>query len=161
MTNPKRAWVPAPLPKGFPPPVGPYTPAVRAGNLVFVSGQTPRDPVTGEVGTADVQIQARRTLHNLKHVLQAADASLEDVVSVTVYLANGEHWGAFNEVYKEFFTEPYPTRTAVGCQLRGILVEVSAIAMLGVEGGWKPAGPPTSSAPGGTGKGFRADMTLY
>lgn len=162
MTNPKRAWVPAPLPEGFPPPVGPYTPAVRAGNLVFVSGQTPRDPVTGEIGAAELQVQARRTLHNLKHVIEAAGGTLEDIVSVTVYLANEEHWGEFNEVYKEFFTEPYPTRTAVGCQLRGILVEVSAIAMLGTSSGWKPAGTPTPSGPsGGSGKGFRPDMTLY
>jgi 2-iminobutanoate/2-iminopropanoate deaminase len=159
MPNPKRAWVPAPLPKGFPPPVGPYTPAVRAGNLVFISGQTPRDPVTGEVGNPDVQVQARRTLHNLKHVVEAAGATLDDIVSVTVYLANEEHWGAFNEVYKEFFTEPYPTRTAVGCSLRGILVEVSAIALVG--GGGGAAAPAPAAPSGGTGKGFRPDMTLY
>ena len=156
MPNPKRAWVPVPNPAGYPPPVGPYTPAIRAGNLVFVSGQTPRDPATGDVGAADLPVQARRTLHNLKHVVEAAGATLDDIVSVTVYLANEEHWGAFNEVYKEFFTEPYPTRTAVGCSLRGILVEVSAIALIG--GGAAAAAP---QAPGGAGKGFRPDMTLY
>ncbi len=154
MSNSKRAWFPAPNPKGFPPPVGPYTPAVRAGNLIFVSGQTPRDPITGDSGNPDVKVQARRTLFNLKTVLTAAGATLDDVVSVTVYLADMEAWPAFNEVYTEFFSEPYPTRTAVGCTLRGILVEISAIAL--VEGGAAGQGPP----PGGA-KGFRPDMTLY
>lgn len=147
MTVAKRVWSPAPRPEGYPPPVGPYSTAVRAGNLVFVSGQTPRDPVTGDIGHADVRVQARRTLYNLKAVLGAAGAVLEDVVSVTVYLAEENDWGAFNEVYLEFFKEPYPARTAVGCQLRGILVEVSAIAM--VEGA--SAGQ----------RGLRANMTLY
>lgn len=147
MTVAKRAWAPAPRPEGYPSPAGPYTPAVRAGNLLFVSGQTPRDPVTGEVGHAEVRLQARRTLYNLKAVLRAGGASMEDVVSVTVYLADENDWDAFNEVYREFFSEPFPTRTAVGCQLRGILVEVSAIAMV--------------DASGSTAKGFRPDMTLY
>ncbi|MBI3792134.1 MAG: RidA family protein [Gemmatimonadetes bacterium] len=151
MSAPKRAWTPAPAPKGFPPPVGPYTPAVRAGNFVFVSGQTPRDPTTGDVGHPEIAVQARRTLYNLKSVLAAAGATLDDVVSVTVYLSDEDNWAAFNEIYKEFFKEPYPTRTAVGCQLRGILVEVSAIAMVA----------DSTPAPGGAGKGFRPDMTLY
>ena len=150
MTYSKRVWSAAPLPKGYPLPVGPYTPAVHAGSFVFVSGQTPRDPVTGETGKEDIQVQSRRTLFNLKAVLGAAGATLDDVVSVTVYLANEEDWGAFNEVYKEFFKEPYPTRTAIGCSLRGILVEVSAIAMV-----VPSTGSPTPS------KGFRSDMTLY
>ncbi|MBI2796961.1 MAG: hypothetical protein HYX65_09695 [Gemmatimonadetes bacterium] len=147
MTVAKRAWSPAPRPDGYPPPVGPYSSAVRAGNLVFVSGQTPRDPATGDIGQADLKVQARRTLYNLKAVLRAAGAGLEDVVSVTVFLADEKDWGDFNEVYTEFFKEPYPSRTAVGCQLRGILVEVSAIAMV------------DASASGS--KGFRPDMTLY
>lgn len=150
MSSSKRAWTPLPGPQGFPPPVGPYTPAVRAGNLIFISGQTPRDPVSGEVGNPEIAVQARRTLFNLKAVLAAAGASFDDVCSVTVYLADEGHWAAFNEVYKEFFKPPYPTRTAVGCQLRGILVEVSAIAMVPDGAGAPPAG-----------KGFRADMTLY
>ena len=147
MSVAKRAWAPAPRPEGYPPPVGPYSPAVRAGNLLFVSGQTPRDPATGEIGPAEVRVQVRRTLYNLKAVLRAGGASMEDVVSVTVYLADENDWDAFNEVYKEFFSEPFPARTAVGCQLRGILVEVSAIAMV------------DASSSGA--KGFRPDMTLY
>ena len=147
MTVAKRAWAPAPLPDGCPPPVGPYSPAVRAGNLLFVSGQTPRDPVTGDVGHNELRVQARRTLYNLKAVLRAGGASMDDVVSVTAYLADPNDWDAFNEVYKEFFSAPFPARTAIGCQLRGILVEVSAIAMIDA----------SSSAA----KGFRPDMTLY
>ena len=147
MSVAKRAWAPVALPEGHPAPVGPYTPAVRAGNLLFISGQTPRDPVTGDIGPADVRVQARRTLYNVKAVLRAAQASMEDIASVTVYLADENDWDAFNEVYKEFFRPPYPARTAVGCNLRGILVEVSVVAM--VEGAGAPKG------------GFRPDMTLY
>ena len=75
--------------------------------------------------------QSRLVLANLVAALEAGGAGPADVVSVTVYLADEKDWGDFNEVYREVFTPPYPTRTAVGARLRGILVEVSAIAYLG------------------------------
>jgi 2-iminobutanoate/2-iminopropanoate deaminase len=112
----------------LPRPAGPYSPAVRAGDFVYVSGQVPRDPATGTLAGEDVATQARAVLANVRRVLDAAGATTEDVVSVIVYLVNVDDWGAFNEVYKEFFREPYPSRTAVGCELRGILVEVSCVA---------------------------------
>jgi len=116
-----------------PKPVGPYSPAVRAGNLVFVSGQVPRDPRTGELAGTDFDSQARKVLANVREVLAAAGASLDDVVSVIVYLTNVDDWARFNEIYQTTFRPPYPSRTAVGVNLRGILVEVSAIA-------YKPGG---------------------
>ncbi len=122
-------WQPITLSADFPPPAGPYSPAVRAGNLLFASGQVPKDPRTGEIVGRDVREQARRTLENLQMVLEAAGATMADVVSITVYLADALDWGAFNEVYREVFRPPYPARTVVGAQLRGVLVEISAVAM--------------------------------
>lgn len=115
----------------MPPPAGPYSPAVRAGPFVFISGQVPRDPRTGEAAGGGITGQTRQVLTNLRRALEAAGASIEHVVQVTVYLADEQDWGAFNEVYREFFRPPYPTRTVVGAGLRGILVEVNAVAYLG------------------------------
>ncbi len=114
-----------------PPPQGPYSPAVRAGAFVFVSGQTPRDPVTGDLVGDDVAAQTRQTLSNVQRLVEQAGASLRDVVSVTIYLANVDDWGAMNTVYTEFFASPFPSRTAVGAELRDILVEISAVAYVG------------------------------
>ncbi len=130
MPDTKRPWTPIHLPPDCAPPAGPYSPAVRAGELLFISGQVPRNPRTGDIEGADVKHQARRTLENLCMVLAAAGAAVDDVVSVIVYLADENDWGAFNEVYREFFRPPYPSRTVVGAQLRGILVEVSAVARI-------------------------------
>ena len=128
MPDAPRRWTAVALPGDCRPPAGPYSPAVRAGDLLFVSGQVPRDPRTGDVDGGDVATQARRTLANLRLALEAAGATVNDVVSVTVYLADENDWGAFNEVYRETFSPPYPSRTVVGARLRGVLVEVSAIA---------------------------------
>src|SRR3954464_12227022 len=121
-------WKPVHLPPDVPSPKGPYTPAVRAGNFIYVSGQVPRDPRTGDLSGDDVATQTRQALSNLQRVLEQADASLGDVVSVTVYLARVDDWAATNEVYTEMFHPPFPSRTTVGAELRGILVEVSAVA---------------------------------
>ena len=128
---PDRNWTPITLGPDFPPPVGPYSPAVRAGDLVFVSGQVPRDPKSGELLGGTIEEQTRGTLANLKRALEAAGASIEQVVACTVYLADENDWGRFNEVYRSVFSPPYPTRTVVGASLRGVLVEVSAIAYVG------------------------------
>ena len=122
-----RSWQPITLPDA-PPPKGAYSPAVRAGDLLFVSGQVPRDFRTGELLGDDIESQSRGVLANLRRVLEVGGAGLEDVVSVTVYLADPDDWTAFNDVYRETFTPPYPARAAVGAGLRGILVEVSAVA---------------------------------
>jgi 2-iminobutanoate/2-iminopropanoate deaminase len=114
-----------------PPPKGPYSPAVRAGPFVYVSGQVPRDPISGELIGDDVATQTRATLSNLQRLIEQAGAKLSDVISVSVYLTNVDDWAAMNEVYKEFFSSPFPTRTAIGAELRDILVEISAIAYVG------------------------------
>ena len=134
MSDAQRKWTPVSLGDKVPPPAGAYSPAVRAGDFVFVSGQVPRDPRTGAIVGESVEDQARQTLMNVRTALEAAGAKLEDVVSVTVYLANEEFWGTFNTVYTTVFSKPYPTRTVVGAHLRGIQVEVSAIAYVGRSG---------------------------
>lgn len=114
-----------------PPPKGPYSPAVRAGPFVYVSGQVPRDPITGELVGDDVATQTRQTLSNVQRLLARAGASLSDVISVTIYLANVDDWGTMNSVYTDFFSKPFPSRTAIGAELRDILVEISAVAYVG------------------------------
>ena len=120
-------WTSVSLPD-LPPPKGPYSPVVRAGGFVYVSGQTPRDPVTGALVGSDVATQTRQTLSNVQRLLEQAGAALSDVISVTVYLAHADDWDAMNAVYKEFFTPPFPSRTAVGAELRDILVEITVVA---------------------------------
>lgn len=114
----------------LPPPAGAYSPGVRAGNLLFVSGQTPRDPATGQIVGATVEEQTRLTLANMERILRAGGATLENVVSVTVYLADENDWGAFDRIYRSVFSAPFPTRAVVGASLRGILVEISAVAYI-------------------------------
>jgi 2-iminobutanoate/2-iminopropanoate deaminase len=121
-------WTPVFLPADVPPPKGPSSPAVRAGDFIYVSGQTPRDPITGELTGSDVTAQTRSTLDNVRRVLEQAAAGLEDVVSVTVYLQRSDDWDAMNSVYREVFRGPHPSRTTVGAELRGILVEISVVA---------------------------------
>jgi 2-iminobutanoate/2-iminopropanoate deaminase len=121
-------WTPVFLPDEFPLPKGPYSPAVRAGDFIYVSGQTPRDATTGALVGDDVATQARCTLSNVQRILQRAGAAMNDIVSLTLYLQEMDDWAIVNEVYKEFFVSPFPSRTAVGCDLRDILVEISAVA---------------------------------
>lgn len=130
-TAASRRWTPVTLGESTPPPAGPYSPAVRAGPFLFVSGQVPRDPRTGQMPEGGIVEQSRQVMANLRAVLAAGGARPEDVVSVTVYLADEQDWGTFNEVYRETFQPPYPSRAVVGANLRGILVEVSAVAYLG------------------------------
>ena len=125
-----RSWTPVTLGADVPPPVGPYSPAVRAGDFIYVSGQVPRDPRTGELAGATIEDQARATLANVQRVLEAAGGAMRDVVAVTVYLVDENDWGAFNAVYTTFFEAPYPARAVVGASLRGILVEVSAVCFV-------------------------------
>jgi 2-iminobutanoate/2-iminopropanoate deaminase len=111
-----------------PRPVAPYSQAVVAGGFVFVSGQRPVDPVTMEV-VEGFEAQVRQVLTNLSAVLAAAGASMSDVVKVSVFLADLTEFGRFNEIYGQFFGSPPPARTTVATSLRGILVEIDAIAV--------------------------------
>ena len=124
-----RTWIPVTLGADVPPPKGAYSPGVRAGDLLFVSGQVPRDPRTGElVGGEDFAAQARQVLANVRGVLEASGASLRDVVSVTVWITDVDDWGTWDTVYREHFTPPFPARAVVGASLRGIKVEMAAVA---------------------------------
>jgi 2-iminobutanoate/2-iminopropanoate deaminase len=93
--------------------IGPYSPAVRAGQLLFVSGQVAIDPATGNMVEGDVVAQARRVLDNVGALLQAGNRSFADVVRTTIYLADMNDFGKVNEVYGTYFTEPYPARATV------------------------------------------------
>ena len=93
--------------------IGPYSQAVRAGQLLFLSGQVPLDPATGQMVTGDIAAQTRRVFDNLAAVLKAGGRSLADVVRTTVYLADMNDFAAVNEVYGTYFTEPYPARATV------------------------------------------------
>jgi 2-iminobutanoate/2-iminopropanoate deaminase len=130
MNESSRAWTPVVLPAEFRPPVGAYSPAVRAGNMIFVSGQVPKDPRTGAMVEGDVGAQTKQVFRNLEQVLEAAGASLADVVAITAYLEDIADWKAFDEAYRSAFERPYPTRTTVGARLNGFLVEISAIAVI-------------------------------
>lgn len=120
-----RAWEPVELAGA---PVGAYSRAIRAGDLIFVSGQVPRDLETGELMGTTLAEQTRGVLENVRRVLASAGATLDDVVSVTAYLEEIGDWGEFNAVYREAFTAPYPTRTTVGASLHDVLVEITVIA---------------------------------
>lgn len=108
-------------------PGGPYSQGLKIGGRIYVSGQRPQK-AESEIIPVDFSDQAKQCLNNVRNVLEAAGAGLNDVVMVTVYLADIAYFTEFNEIYKQYFVEPYPTRTTVSCALRGILVEVNAIA---------------------------------
>lgn len=116
---------------GGPPALGPYAPAVCAGGLVFVSGQTPFDPAEGRIVRGSVAEQTRLVLANLERVLRAAGCGREDVVSCRVYLSEltAENFQAMNGVYGEFFGEHKPARTTLGAGLLGMDVEIEAVAV--------------------------------
>lgn len=124
-------WTPIIVDKNAPPPAGAYSAAIRAGDFLYVSGQVPRDPKSGETIGATVEEQTRQVVKNLEAVLAAGGATLSDVIQCTVHLADPDLWTAFNNTYKELMPKPFPTRTAVGASLRGFLVEITAVAYLG------------------------------
>ena len=93
--------------------IGPYSQAVRAGQLLFLSGQVPLDPATGEIVSGDIAAQTRRVFENLAAVLKAGGRSFSDVVRTTVFLADMNDFAEVNKVYGSYFSEPYPARATV------------------------------------------------
>ena len=114
--------------------IGPYSQAVAAsGEFIFVSGQLPIDPETGKFAGDDIAAQTEQSLKNIRSILQAAGADLENVVKTTVLLENISDFAAMNEVYAQFFTKDCPARAAfeVAALPKGALVEIEAIAVKG------------------------------
>jgi 2-iminobutanoate/2-iminopropanoate deaminase len=93
--------------------IGPYSPAIAAGNMLFVSGQVPIDPATGSMIDGDIAAQTRRVLENVGALLAAGGASFANVVRTTVFLADMNDFAVVNQVYGEYFVEPYPARATV------------------------------------------------
>jgi len=112
--------------------IGTYSQAVKVRGTVYLSGQIPIDPASGELVSGDMDAQVRRVFENLKAVSQAAGGSLDDVVKVNVYLTDLGHFALVNRVMAEYFSEPYPARATVGVAAlpRGAAVEVDGVLEL-------------------------------
>jgi 2-iminobutanoate/2-iminopropanoate deaminase len=110
--------------------IGPYSQAIEAGGMVFVSGQLPINPETGEFAEGGVKELTRQSLTNMQYILAEVGLTLDNVVKTTVFLADMSDFAAMNEVYAEFFSAPYPARSAVAVKTlpKGALVEIECIA---------------------------------
>lgn len=110
--------------------IGPYSQAIQCGNLVFTSGQIPIDPATGVFVEGGIKEQTRQSLLNVKAVLEEAGLAMGHVVKTTVFMADMNDFADMNAVYAEFFTEPYPARSAVAVKTlpKGALVEIEVVA---------------------------------
>ena len=117
-------------PPGVPVPRGPYSPAVLAGDFIFVSGQGPVDPATNEMRLGDIRQETRIVLNNIQRILEGCGATIADVVKCSVFLADGTDFAAMNEVYVEYFGANKPARTTVACRfaIPGMKVEIDCIA---------------------------------
>jgi 2-iminobutanoate/2-iminopropanoate deaminase len=100
-------------PPGTPAPMGPYSPAVRAGDFLFVSGQGPVDPATQKMSYGDIQHETRIVLNNIKRILEGCGSTMADVVKCSVFISDGKDFAAMNQIYAEFFGNAKPARTTV------------------------------------------------
>jgi 2-iminobutanoate/2-iminopropanoate deaminase len=118
--------------EGAPKAIGPYSQAIRAGGLLFTSGQVAIDPATQQVVAGDVSVQTDRVLKNVSAILQASGSSLDQVVRCTVFLKNMGDFGAMNEVYGKYFKQAPPARSTVEVARlpKDVLVEIDAIALV-------------------------------
>ena len=116
--------------KKAPAAIGPYSQAIRVGNIVYTSGQIPLDPATGTFMEGGIKEQTRQALTNIKSILEEAGTSMDNVAKTTVFMANMDDFADMNAVYAEFFTEPYPARSAVAVKSlpKGALIEIEVIA---------------------------------
>ena len=118
--------------KNAPAAIGPYSQAIQVGNLVYTSGQIPINPATGVFVEGGIKEQTRQSLTNVKAVLEEAGLSMSNVVKTTVFMADMNEFADMNAVYSEFFTEPYPARSAVAVKTlpKGALVEIEVVAAI-------------------------------
>ncbi len=112
--------------------IGPYNQAIQVGNLIYTSGQIPIDPATGSFVEGGIREQTRQSLLNVKAILEEAGLTMGDVVKTTVFMADMNDFADMNAVYAEFFTEPYPARSAIAVKTlpKGALVEIEVVAGL-------------------------------
>jgi 2-iminobutanoate/2-iminopropanoate deaminase len=110
--------------------IGPYSQAIQVGNLIYTSGQIPIDPATGQLVEGGVKEQTRQSLNNIQAILQEAGLTMASVVKTTVFMADMADFADMNSVYAEFFTEPYPARSAVAVKTlpKNALVEIEVVA---------------------------------
>ena len=110
--------------------IGPYSPALKIGNLVFTSGQLPIDPVTGEIVESDIESQTRRSLDNLKAVLKPYSIDFKNIIKVTIFLKNMNHFARVNEIYSHYFANQFPSRSCIEVSRlpRDAQIEIEAIA---------------------------------
>lgn len=112
--------------------IGPYSPAVRSGNMLFLSGSIPLDPVSGQLVEGGIKEQTTRVLENIKALLEAAGANFASVVRTTVFMVDLGEFAAMNEIYASYFSAPYPARSTVQVAKlpRDVRVEIDVIAIL-------------------------------
>lgn len=112
--------------------IGPYSAGIRAGNLLYLSGSIPLDPVTGQVVAGDITVQAVRVMENIKALLGAAGADFRHVVKTTVFLADMNEFAAMNEVYAKYFVAPFPARSTVQVARlpRDVRLEIEVVAVI-------------------------------
>ena len=110
--------------------IGPYSQAIQVGNLLYTSGQIPINPATGVLVEGGIKEQTRQSLNNVKAILEEADLTMGNVVKTTVFMADMNDFAQMNAVYAEFFSEPYPARSAVAVKSwpKGAMVEIEVIA---------------------------------
>ena len=118
--------------KNAPQAIGPYSQAVKAGNLMFISGQIPLDPETSDLVSQSIEDQAKQVLENVKSICEAAGCSLDDIVKISIFLTDLSNFAVVNDMMKEYFSEPYPARATVevsGLPLE-VNVEIEAIVLI-------------------------------
>jgi len=110
--------------------IGPYSQAIQVGNLLYTSGQIPIDPATGQIVEGGIEAQTRQSLLNVQAILKEAGVTMSSVVKTTVFMADMNDFPAMNAVYAEFFTKPFPARSAVAVKTlpKGALIEIEIVA---------------------------------
>jgi 2-iminobutanoate/2-iminopropanoate deaminase len=114
--------------------IGPYSPALKVGNLLFLSGSIPLDPVSGQLVEGGIKEQTTRVMENIKALLAAAGAGFDQVARTTVFMVDLGEFAAMNEIYSSYFSAPYPARSTVQVAKlpRDVRVEIDVLAVLGV-----------------------------